>query len=168
MWIAIDDATPENGCMKVVPGSHRAAELLPHVTENGDYTLFRRVEDVASAEANARDVILERGQVSIHDVYMIHGSRPNKSSKPRRGITFRYMPTTSHFNEKSRKYDLNGKLVREHGEVSTAHRKLFLMRGVDRSGKNRIVNFPQNLEAFWDVTEAGRLGCPKSGRPLQC
>ena len=144
-WIAIDDATPENGCLRVVPGSHKDRQLVPHVTEEGDYTLFRKVEDEASAEANARDVVLERGQISIHDVYMVHSSRPNNSSKSRRGLTFRFMPTTSHFD-----YDLNDKLVRELGVLSLAHRKLFLMRGVDRCGKNRIVDHPANLESFWD------------------
>ena len=137
--------TEANGCLMVMPGSHKDQALLPHVTEEGDYTLFRKVEDEAGAEANAHDVVLERGQISIHDVYMVHGSRPNNSNKSRRGITFRYMPTTSHFD-----YDLNDKLVREQGVLSLAHRKLFLMRGVDRCGKNRIVDHPANLESFWD------------------
>lgn len=148
-WIAIDDATPENGCMRVVPGSHRDGKLLSHKTVEGDYTLYRTLKDSSEAEANARDVVLERGQISIHDVYMIHGSRPNTSSKPRRGLTFRFMPTTSHFD-----YDLNDKLVREIGVLSLAHRKLFLLRGVDRCGKNRTVDIPSNLDAFWELPEA--------------
>ena len=145
-WIAIDDSTPENGCLRVVPGSHNDKTLLPHVTEPGDFTLFRSLEDDSAAEAGARDVVLKRGQISIHDVYMIHGSRPNNSSKSRRGITFRFMPTTSHFD-----YALNDKLVRELGVLDLAHRKLFLMRGVDCCGKNRIVDHPTALETFWDA-----------------
>lgn len=147
-WIAIDDATPENGCMRVVPGSHRDRTLLPHRTVEGAYTLHRTLEDGSGAEAGARDVVLERGQISIHDVYMIHGSRPNASSRRRRGLTFRYMPTTSHFD-----YDLNDRLVRERGVVSLGHRKLFLLRGVDRCGRNRIADVPANLDAFWDPPE---------------
>ncbi len=144
-WIAIDDATPENGCLRVVPGSHKARKLFPHTTPEGDYTLYRRLEDTSSAEVGARDVILERGQISIHDVFMIHGSRPNQSSKSRRGVTFRFMPTTSHFD-----YELNRKLVRERGVLDLGDRKLFLLRGTDRSGKNRIVSHPKNLDRFWD------------------
>ena len=34
VWIAIDPATPDNGCLRVVPGSHRARELLPHITHS--------------------------------------------------------------------------------------------------------------------------------------
>ena len=144
-WIAVDDATPENGCLRVVPGSHKDQAISPHMTPEGDYTLYRTLEDASAAESDARDVVLERGQISIHDVYMIHGSRPNTSNKARRGITFRYMPTTSHFD-----YDLNDKLVRDRGVLSLGHRKLYLMRGVDRCGKNRIVDHPANLGRFWD------------------
>ncbi len=144
-WIAVDDATPENGCLRVVPGSHKDQTLMPHITEEGDYTLFRKLADETEAETNGQDVVLERGQISIHDVYMVHGSRPNLSANSRRGITFRFMPTTSHFN-----YDLNDKLVRDLGVLNLGHRKLFLMRGVDRCGKNRIVDHPANLDSFWD------------------
>lgn len=146
VWIAIDDSTPENGCLRVVPGSHKNRTLLPHkLMEPGDYTVYRKLADEADAEANARDVVLERGQVSIHDVYMVHGSLPNRSPRPRRGLTFRFMPTTSHFD-----YDLNDRLVCELGVPDLGNRKLFLMRGVDRSGNNRIVSCPQGHESFWD------------------
>ena len=46
-------------------------------------------------ESTARDIILDTGQVSLHDIYLIHGSEPNRSEVPRRGMTLRYMPTTS-------------------------------------------------------------------------
>ena len=144
-WIAVDEATPDNGCLRVVPGSHKDRKLFPHTTPEGDYTLYRRLEDVSSAEVGGRDVILERGQISIHDVFMVHGSRPNQSSKSRRGVTFRFMPTTSHFD-----YELNRKLVRERGVLDLGHRKLFLLRGTDRCGKNRIIDHPNNLDRFWD------------------
>ena len=145
VWIAIDDATVENGCLRVVPGSHKEKMLAPHITEKGDYTLYRKLQDDAAPELKAHDVVLKRGEVSIHDVYMIHGSRSNHSNKSRRGLVFRYMPTTSHFD-----YELNDKLVRELGVLNLSGRKLFLMRGVDSCGKNKIVEHPRNLDKFWD------------------
>ena len=42
--------------------------------------------------------VLERGQVSLHDVFLAHGSEPNRSDRPRRGMTLRYMPTTSFYD----------------------------------------------------------------------
>lgn len=75
-------------------------------------------------ESLAVDVELEAGQMSLHDVYLWHGSAANLSDKPRRGMTLRYMPTTSVYRR-----DLNKSPVDE-------DRTVFLMRGVDVSGEN--------------------------------
>ena len=70
------------------------------------------------------DVELEPGQVSLHDVYLMHGSEPNTSGRPRRGMTLRFMPTSSVYH-----HDLRNNAV-------DAGRTVFLMRGTDRSGRN--------------------------------
>ena len=49
-------------------------------------------------EKNTVNLILKRGQISLHDVYMVHGSKENKSSKSRRAMTMRFMPSTSKFD----------------------------------------------------------------------
>ena len=46
----------------------------------------------------ARKVLLERGQILMFDIFLMHGSQPNRSNKKRRGMTIRLMPTTSHFD----------------------------------------------------------------------
>jgi non-haem Fe2+, alpha-ketoglutarate-dependent halogenase len=38
------------------------------------------------------DIVLQPGQMSLHDVAIVHGSRANTSDKPRIGIAARYMP----------------------------------------------------------------------------
>ena len=48
--------------------------------------------------APAVDLELEPGQMSLHDVNLIHGSNPNASPRRRAGVAYRYMPTTSHFD----------------------------------------------------------------------
>lgn len=132
VWLALDDSKIENGCLRVIPGSHKKAELFPHILETrGNLTLNQRVDDASFAVETAADVELEAGQMSLHDVYMIHGSNPNTSSKRRAGVVLRYMPATSHF--KRDMYDTtdkNGFLV----DFST--RPLWLVRGQDRTGKN--------------------------------
>ena len=87
-------------------------------------------------ETEAVDLILKRGQISLHDVYLVHGSDANKSSKSRRAITMRFMPTTSVFDHKMvKEKNLFSKL-----NVSKyADRKIYHMRGVDRCGKNRLI-----------------------------
>ena len=45
--------------------------------------------------AEAVPLMLEAGQMALHDVYISHGSNENRSPHPRRGMTMRMMPTTS-------------------------------------------------------------------------
>ena len=98
VWLAIDDATIENGCLKFMPGSHKARKLAAH-TSNPDPNLALNQEIDAGSydEDKAFHLELEAGQMSLHDVYLVHGSEANVSDRPRRGITMRYMPTTSVF-----------------------------------------------------------------------
>jgi ectoine hydroxylase-related dioxygenase (phytanoyl-CoA dioxygenase family) len=77
-------------------------------------------------ESTAKDDVLEAGQLSLHDVYLIHGSPANRSTKRRAGLALRYMPTTSHFDRS----------IPSDGAADFARRPIFLVRGVDRCGKN--------------------------------
>ena len=130
VWIAVDPATTENGCLRVIPGSHRRRELGQHEF-NGAEGLSLPLELRAGEfdETTARDIVLEAGQVSLHDIFMVHGSEPNRSEKPRRGMTLRYMPTTSVYRR-----DLAD--GRRGGPLAMSERTLYLMRGTDRSGEN--------------------------------
>ncbi|MYJ75465.1 MAG: phytanoyl-CoA dioxygenase family protein [Gammaproteobacteria bacterium] len=130
VWIAVDEATTENGCLRVIPGSHRRRELGRHEFNGADglsLPLELRTEEFD--EATARDIILDAGQVSLHDIFLIHGSEPNRSAVPRRGMTLRYMPTTSVYRRDLADNRLSGPL-------SMAERTLYLMRGTDVSGRN--------------------------------
>ena len=130
VWIAVDAATTENGCLRVIPGSHRRRRLGKH-DYNGAEGLSLPLEIRAEEydEGTAEDIVLAPGQISLHDVFLIHGSAPNRSEQPRRGMTLRYMPTTSIYRR-----DLAD--GRRGGPLSMAERTLYLMRGVDRSGSN--------------------------------
>ena len=46
----------------------------------------------------ARKVLLERGQILMFYIFLMHGSQPNRSNKKRHGMTMPLMPTTSHFD----------------------------------------------------------------------
>ena len=80
VWIAVDDATPENGCMRFIPGSHKSKTLAEHAVNNDpDYTLNQELDPATYDPAEAIDVTLEAGQISLHDVYLFHGSEVNRS-----------------------------------------------------------------------------------------
>jgi ectoine hydroxylase-related dioxygenase (phytanoyl-CoA dioxygenase family) len=132
-WIALDDSTPENGCLRVIKGSHKQRRLFRHKTNDGPgLSLNQELEPAEYDEKDACDIVLRAGQLSLHDVFLIHGSEPNRSARPRRGMTLRFMPLTSVFDR-----DLARRQVEEMGlKVSHTERTLWLMRGEDRTGRN--------------------------------
>jgi ectoine hydroxylase-related dioxygenase (phytanoyl-CoA dioxygenase family) len=131
VWIAIDASTPENGCLRVIPGSHREQRLAQHSKNDAvGLALNLELNKAEFSEEDAEDIVLEPGQVSLHDVYLYHGSEANVSDRPRRGMTLRYMPTTSVYE-----HEQPTRFVRE-GRLVLSQRTVFLMRGIDQSGQN--------------------------------
>jgi hypothetical protein len=131
VWVALEPSTVDNGCLRVIPRSHRGHVLHEHLHEDRtDLTLNQRLA-AGFDERDAVDVQLQPGQMSLHDVYMIHGAKPNASAQRRTGVALRYMPSTSVFERDLRPAD--GKTG---VPVDFAHRPLWLVRGVDRSGRN--------------------------------
>ena len=86
VWIALDDATVENGCVHFVPGSHRWP-LLPKPRLAGEMDAIRTVLDSAQLAA-FRPVAseLRAGEASFHHPLMLHGSFANRSPRPRRAV----------------------------------------------------------------------------------
>ncbi|GLZ31746.1 hypothetical protein Lesp02_39340 [Lentzea sp. NBRC 105346] len=116
IWLAIDPSTRENGCMRVIPGSH-LTEGSRYQDLSDNEALFDQ-ELVTVDESEAVDVELQRGACSIHAATLVHGSPANRSSLRRCGYTMRYMPTTVRFDHERK--------GREH--------QIYLARGVDRAG----------------------------------
>ena len=132
VWIAIDAATPENGCLRVIKGSHKDRSLRKHRTVDApDVTLNQELMPDAYDEGQAVDLVLAPGQISLHDVFLLHGSEANTSDHSRRGMTLRFMPTTSVFDRKVAT-DLHHRL----GISDHSVRTLYLMGGTDQSGRN--------------------------------
>ncbi len=132
VWVALEESRVENGCLRVIPGSHRARQLHEHLHEDrSDLTLNQRMAAGTFDESQAADVELEPGEMSLHDVYMIHGARANLSAKRRTGVALRYMPATSVFDRTLKPVDGKTGVA-----VNFARRPLWLLKGVDRSGSN--------------------------------
>ncbi len=93
-WVAITPSNRENGCMRVVPGSHQPGQLGHSDTFGNDNLLSRgQVLDVPVQEDEAVDLILHPGEMSLHHVLIVHGSEANLSPRPRHGFAIRYIPT---------------------------------------------------------------------------
>ncbi len=135
VWIAIDDVTIENGAMQYVPGSQRERLLFEHEPSTSEEmalnaSLAPRYLDLDRAAADE----LPAGGMSLHDVYLIHGSEPNRSPHRRAGLVLRFMPATSHFDRALAQAGSN--LV----DTRLADRPLFLLRGEDWTGKTGLVD----------------------------
>jgi ectoine hydroxylase-related dioxygenase (phytanoyl-CoA dioxygenase family) len=92
LWIALDRADEQTGGLQVVPASHvlAAQPLRPH---QGQPSVFgSEIDPLLVDETVARPVRLAPGDVSAHHPNLIHGSPPNRSDYPRRGLAIRYRP----------------------------------------------------------------------------
>lgn len=134
-WIAIDDSTVENGCMRVLPGTHTSGRCYRHRADPRPDLALDLVIDEELDLSRARNIELAAGQMSLHDIAMVHGSAPNRSSKRRAGVAIRYMPATSHFDR-----DMFEPRTLPNGlTVDFRNRPIWLLRGRDASGNNDFV-----------------------------
>ncbi|MEO8543470.1 MAG: phytanoyl-CoA dioxygenase family protein [Burkholderiaceae bacterium] len=94
-WVALGPVTLKNGNMRVIPGSHQQPNLPQRDTWADDNALSRGQEiAVAVDEAQAVDLLLQPGQMSLHHLWIVHGSNANRSQVPRIGIAIRYVAAT--------------------------------------------------------------------------
>ena len=112
-WIALSDSTVENGCMRVIPGSHRQG-ILPHVESPTGDNLLKHGQAVEGVdESQARDVVLAAGEMSLHHGDIVHGSNPNRSATERIGFIVRFVTPEVRA--------ANHPLVRVRGGVDCSH-----------------------------------------------
>lgn len=144
-WVAFTEATKENGCMKVIPGSHRQWRYDEHAPMrwNGsakDNSFFGyNYDDIKINKSwdpdqeDVRHLEMRPGQFIIFTARCIHGSNPNTSNRQRMGFAMRVVPThvrvyggMTEFNEFGHNFDLA-----RHGCV--------LVAGKDDYGHNRVL-----------------------------
>ncbi len=125
IWLALENpSTRENGCMRVVPGTHLtfgASEYVP--TDMTTKTFHAEIAEVD--ESKAVDFELARGEFSMHDGRIVHGAKANTSPIRRTGYTMRYFPSSV------RMFD---------NEINKGW-KIWLARGEDLAG-NTYANVP--------------------------
>jgi len=89
-WLAFADSDEQNGCMSVVPGSHRAGKMQYRPSEHGSDVLNMELDAGSFRASDAVPLALKAGEMSLHDDNIIHGSGPNLSDRLRCGLTIRY------------------------------------------------------------------------------
>jgi len=87
----LDDAREDNGCLWVIPGSHRCGHL-PAPSDRG--LLGRLYTEVSEFEASAsRPIVAAAGSAIFFHPYLVHGSRSNRSQTSRRALVLTYQPS---------------------------------------------------------------------------
>jgi phytanoyl-CoA hydroxylase len=96
IWVALDDATYENGCLYFLPGSHKKTSYRDIGIQKNMKAIFAVYPELASAEAVA--VPMRAGSASFHNGLCIHGAGANMTPRSRRAMTCAYMPEGATFN----------------------------------------------------------------------
>lgn len=103
LWLAVDHSTPENGCVRVVPGSHTMDIAPMRANTEVDNVLEHEIA-VDVDEADAVDIVLRPGDVEVHHPNIVHGSNPNTSPHRRCGLTIRYIPASTRITDEEQPY----------------------------------------------------------------
>lgn len=91
-WIAVTPSTPESGCVRVVPNTHRQA-LAHEDSHDPDNMLGARERLMGGVDTTkAIDLVLQPGEMSLHHPLIVHGSDRNMTDVPRIGFAARYLP----------------------------------------------------------------------------
>ena len=96
-WIALDDATTENGCLWVLPGSHRPGVIYPDRDQDDPrFDCSIEAYDFPYRDADAVPVEIAAGSVLLFNGYLLHRSLPNAApSGLRRALVNHYMSAQS-------------------------------------------------------------------------
>lgn len=97
VWIAIDDATVENGCLWIIPGSHQPGYIRPRVANHSDE--YADVDTVDVSDFDQQTIVpveVERGSVVFFNGYVLHSSQRNKTQdRFRTALVNHYMSAES-------------------------------------------------------------------------
>jgi len=94
-WLALTDATAENGCMEFLPGSHHGGQrehragVVPASVNRAGPAIVGGVDDRPAVHAP-----LHAGEFSLHHTLCLHRSQPNQSAGRRVGLAISYVPTS--------------------------------------------------------------------------
>ena len=89
IWLGLTPATAENGCLRVVPRSHRLG-LIAHADRPNADNLTTQGATAQVAIESPQDVVMNAGEMSLHHPLMLHASNPNRSAESRIGFSATY------------------------------------------------------------------------------
>ena len=127
VWLAIDKVDRENGCMRVIPGTHQNGFSEYQDVDKANNTFGSEIKADQIDESQAVYFELAPGFCSLHDGRIIHGAEANTSPRRRAGYTMRYFSMDMKFNPEAK---------------GNATHKLWLCRG-ENVANNPIEPMPE-------------------------
>src|SRR5262249_9754258 len=93
IWLALSPATPESGCMRMIPGSHLKGGVAHRMTV-AEHNILSRGQTISEPidEARSVDIVLQPGEMSLHRGWVFHASHPNRSNERRIGLNMNLAP----------------------------------------------------------------------------
>ena len=92
-WVGLTDANEENGCLRVLPGSHVGPDYR-HEETYAEHNMLAKGQSLTGIdESKAVSMPVKAGQFSLHQERTAHSSLPNRSADRRIGFAFFYIPT---------------------------------------------------------------------------
>jgi non-haem Fe2+, alpha-ketoglutarate-dependent halogenase len=142
VWVAVDDATHENGCMRFAPGTHDRMRPIKFGGEEGFYNAAYTL-DFDENKVPWHEVPVKSGQFIIFTERCIHGSGPNTTDRYRLAFNTRIIPTNVavYPNKKYYRSVYNG------GKYFLDKWGVCLFRGEDRFKLSRTIP-PEQLERW--------------------
>ncbi|MGA9278621.1 phytanoyl-CoA dioxygenase family protein [Ilumatobacter sp.] len=95
LWLAVDDSTVENGCMRFVPSTVGEATLRPHAPQFGDRGESHALGTDLLPTDEPVTVPIRRGDVTVHNERVMHGSGGNTTDGFRRAYILAFRPEST-------------------------------------------------------------------------
>jgi len=138
-WIALSPSTDASGCVEVVPGSHLEGPR-GHVDTFAAGNMLTRGQEIEGGVGEDAVVAMELapGEMSLHDIRIVHGSGVNRSDDRRIGLAVRYMSSrVCKAGPAESALLVRGTALRGHFDLEQAPREDYGIRG--RRAHNRAV-----------------------------
>ncbi len=90
VMVMLDEATEENGCLTIVPGSHKWGPRNHMFARDGAFSSQLEDKAVLADQSRWLSVPVPAGGIELHHCNMLHSSRANRSDKPRSALVIQY------------------------------------------------------------------------------
>ena len=148
VWVAVDDATPENGCLQFVRGTHDRLRTIRFGGEEGFYSANFSLE-FDRDPSRMVTLPVQAGQFIIFAERCIHGSPPNSTDRHRLAFNMRVVPTNVPVYTNKEKY----RSVYNGGKYYLDKWGVAVLRGEDRFQLSRTIDMDQKHAELASVAE---------------